>query len=41
LAEVIHAPYYALAIVGPIAMSVELWRRGESNQAIRQQRAVA
>lgn len=26
LAEVVHAPYYALTIVGPIAMAIEIWR---------------
>jgi Na+-translocating ferredoxin:NAD+ oxidoreductase RnfD subunit len=26
LAENIHAPYYALTIVGPIALAFEIWR---------------
>jgi hypothetical protein len=26
LAENIHAPYYALTIVGPAALAFELWR---------------
>jgi hypothetical protein len=25
LAENVHAPYYALSIVGPIAMAIEIW----------------
>jgi hypothetical protein len=25
LAENIHAPYYALTIVGPIAVAIEIW----------------
>jgi Na+-translocating ferredoxin:NAD+ oxidoreductase RnfD subunit len=26
LAENIHAPYYALTIVGPVALAIEIWR---------------
>lgn len=28
LAEVVHAPYYALFMVGPTALLVEMWRKG-------------
>jgi len=34
LAEVINAPFYALAIVGPIAMAIEIWRTTRDKVAL-------
>jgi Na+-translocating ferredoxin:NAD+ oxidoreductase RnfD subunit len=33
LADNIHAPYYALSIVGPAAMAIEIWRRSRAPAA--------
>jgi hypothetical protein len=30
LGENIHAPYYALTLVGPAAMAIEIWRSERS-----------
>jgi Na+-translocating ferredoxin:NAD+ oxidoreductase RnfD subunit len=34
LAETIHAPYYALTVVGPAAMAVEIWLTSKKESAV-------
>jgi len=36
LARVVDAPFFALAIVGPSAMAVDIWRRGRKTQTVNQ-----
>lgn len=40
LAEVIYAPFYALTMVGPAAMAIEIWRSTKSDSSIAE-KAVA
>jgi len=35
LADNIHAPFYALSIVGPAAMAIEIWRNSRRQEAAR------
>jgi Na+-translocating ferredoxin:NAD+ oxidoreductase RnfD subunit len=41
LAENIHAPYYALTIVGPVAMAVEIWHAHRTRSRVPQRAAAA
>jgi Na+-translocating ferredoxin:NAD+ oxidoreductase RnfD subunit len=41
LAENIHAPYYALTIVGPAAVAVEIWHTSRARSVVRQGVAAA
>jgi enediyne biosynthesis protein E5 len=34
LADNIHAPFYALSIVGPAAMAIEIWRNSRRQHAV-------
>jgi hypothetical protein len=36
LARVVDAPFFALAVVGPSAMAVDIWRRGRKTEAVNQ-----
>ena len=35
LANNIHAPYYALTIVGPAAMAIDIWRNSKKQPMIK------
>jgi Na+-translocating ferredoxin:NAD+ oxidoreductase RnfD subunit len=41
LAENIHAPYYALTIVGPVAMAIEIWRQSRPDSRIAEKAVAA
>jgi len=41
LAENIHAPYYALTIVGPIAVAIEIWRASKTSSRAAERVAMA
>ena len=41
LVENVHAPYYALTIVGPISMAIDIWRRSKHPQPQAQKPAAA
>ncbi len=45
LVENVHAPYYALTIVGPITMAIDIWYQGKKKQqtqpAVKQAATVA
>jgi len=40
LAENVHAPYYALSIVGPVALAIEIYITGKRKQSTERLRAV-
>ena len=40
LADNIHAPFYALSIVGPAAMAIEIWRNSRRQPAAQTRRLV-
>jgi hypothetical protein len=41
LAHNIHAPYYALSIVGPTAMAIQIWMNSRGQQVTPSARPVA